>query len=148
MDEKDLEPFRRYLQQLTDDPIRVEILAAHNFMEEMMELVISEAFPNSECFEVPKMRFVDKLRIIRRLDPDGEAVWRIVSALNDLRAAAAHRNYEELRDKCFAKLVEVADHQTRVFSDRETFLRSVAAYCFGALTALRKIFQDRRQASL
>jgi hypothetical protein len=132
----------RYLEQLNEDPVRIAILAAHSFIEEMIEGVIAEAVPNSECFDVPSMRFTEKLRIIRRLDPDGEVVWRVVSALNDLRAAAAHRNYTELRDERFAKLAKVADYRTHNLSDRGAFLRSVAAFCFGYLNSLKKDVRD------
>ena len=111
MDREDLELFERYLKQLTDDPVRIAILAAHNFVEEMLEAVIAEAVPNSECFEVPKMRWDEKVRIVRKLAGDGEEVWRVVRALNDLRAAAAHRNYEELRDERFSKLVAAATYR-------------------------------------
>ena len=79
------------------------------------------------------MRFGDKLRIVRKLNPDGEKVWSVISALNDLRAAAAHRNYEKLRDERFEKLHKLADYYRahNLIDDRELFLRSIAAYCFG-----------------
>jgi hypothetical protein len=137
---EDLEPFKHYLKQLEDDPVRVGVLAEGNFIEEMIELVISEAVPNSECFEVPKMRFADKLKIIRRLYPKAEQTWRIVHALNNLRAAAAHRNYEELRDKRFAELAaEVPTGLPLGDSfDRKVFLHGVAGYCFLHLNAQRQ----------
>jgi hypothetical protein len=89
MDPEDFEPFARYLEELNHDPVRIAILAEFNFIEEMIELVIADGVPNSGYLEVPKMRFNDKLRIARKIDPDGEKIWRVVSALNDLRAAAA-----------------------------------------------------------
>jgi hypothetical protein len=140
MEPEDFEPFKRYLEELNDDPVRLGILAAGNFIEEMMELVIAETVPNSECFEVPKMRFVDKLQIIRKLYPDGEEIWRIIDALNKLRAAAAHRNYEQLRDERFTKLAEVAGDLMR--KDPEASLRYVAAFCFGYLNAIREELLD------
>src|ERR1700758_2263567 len=57
MEEDDFDPLFRYRRRVTDDPIRLHILAAHALIEEMLELVIAEAVPNSECFEVSKMQF-------------------------------------------------------------------------------------------
>jgi hypothetical protein len=57
-----------------------------------------------------------------------EKVWRIISALNDLRAAAAHRIYQELRDDRFAELEKVAEEAgcpVRDFSAGEAFLQIV-----------------------
>jgi hypothetical protein len=48
---RDLEPLFRYRDRVTNDPLRLAILAAHALIEEMIELVIAEAVPNSECFE-------------------------------------------------------------------------------------------------
>jgi hypothetical protein len=66
MDENDVEPFVRYLTQMTEDPVRIVILGAHALVEEMIEAVIAEAVPESECFDVPGMRFDDKLKILKR----------------------------------------------------------------------------------
>jgi hypothetical protein len=53
---------------LTNDPVRIAIIAARNFIEETVEAVIAEAASNSECFDVPNMRFSDKLKVFENLN--------------------------------------------------------------------------------
>jgi hypothetical protein len=67
--------------------------------------------------------------------------WRVIEALNKLRAAAAHRNYGQLEDQRFNELAKVANYREQDFNNREAFLRSVAAYSFGYLSGLREIFR-------
>jgi hypothetical protein len=90
MNAKDREPYVEYLRQVTDKPVRVSILVANNFVEEMIESVIAEAVPNSECFKVSKMPFERKRDVIRALDASitESAVWPLIDKLNKLRAAA------------------------------------------------------------
>jgi hypothetical protein len=132
MDVQDLEPFARYLEQLNDDPVRVAVLAAHNFIEETIEGVITQAVPNSECFDIPSMRFSDKMKILRALDPTivNTKIWPVLWALNKLRNAAAHGDYGKLRDERFAALATNLPAHTGE-PDLEALLRSAAAFCFG-----------------
>jgi hypothetical protein len=133
--------FMHYLDQATNDPFRVAVLVAFNAIEEMIEIVIAEAVPNSECFDVSSMRFPDKKRILRRLHPelDDTEMWGVLDALNNLRAAAAHRNYEQLREKRFEELMAKLPPKVAniSLSDRESLLQIVVAHCFGMLSGLR-----------
>jgi hypothetical protein len=147
MDVQDPEPFARYLRQLIHDPLRIGILAAFDFKEETIEGVIAEAVPNSDCFNVPNVRFVDKLNVVKKLNAEfNQRVLGTIYALNNLRAAAAHRNYEQLRDERFAQLAKAADLENLLLINRESVLHSAVAFCFGYLTALRNAFQDRSNA--
>jgi hypothetical protein len=58
-----LESFLKYRDRVTNDPLRLQILIAHVLIEELIEQVIAEAVPNSDCFKVPKMWFRQKLKI-------------------------------------------------------------------------------------
>jgi hypothetical protein len=71
----------------------------------MIESVIAQAVPNSECFDVPGMRFGDKLNVLRALDTSitDSAIWQLMHKLNKLRAAAAHKGYQSLREERCAK---------------------------------------------
>ena len=145
-DEPDFEPFLRYLAQITNDPIRIKILVTHVLIEEMIENVIAAAVPNSECFDVPKMRFWQKVKILRGLVPPDEAftpLWQVCKKLNNLRNAAAHRDYETLRDQRFTELATsfYPDPAFRETRDRETLLREVAELSFGFLLLLQKNFR-------
>ncbi len=86
----------------------------------MLELVIAEAVPNSECFEVSKMQFWKKLDIVRTLEREihadkprksGESIWECIRKLTSLRNAAAHKDYEELQERLFT---EFAKFSTRI----------------------------------
>src|SRR5262249_24896906 len=90
---KDYYPFRLYLESLQNDPVRIAILASHIFVEEILEKIIADAVPNSACFNVPKMGFADKAKIVRRLLENQDGFFPMIHALNDLRAAAAHKDY-------------------------------------------------------
>jgi hypothetical protein len=128
MEAQDFEPYMRYLEELKDDPVRVAILAAHSCIEESIENVITEAVPNSECFDVPGTRIFGQLY-----------------ALNKLRNAAAHRNYEQSRDEKFAALTaKMPRHYNH--QDREAILRSVAAFCFGALSSMQREVREGKRA--
>jgi hypothetical protein len=70
---------------LQNNPVRIAILASHIFIEEILEKMIAEAVPNSACFNVPKMRFVDKVGIVQRLLADQHGFFPMIYALNDLR---------------------------------------------------------------
>jgi len=105
-EEHDFGPLFRYRKRVTEDPIRLHVLAAHALIEEMLELVIAEAVPNSECFEVSKMQFWKKLDIVRTLErqihadrpsESDELIWEYIRKLTRLRNAAAHKDYEELQ---------------------------------------------------
>jgi hypothetical protein len=148
MDAQDFAPFDRYLKQVTDDPVRVAILVANNFVEEMIESVIAEAVPKSECSDVPDMRFSDKLKVIRALDPSitQSAVWQLIHKLNKLRAAAAHKDYESLQGACFVNL-ETAFRSVfpdANLSDPTTLLHFVVALCCGTLIDLKNRFREQR----
>src|SRR5260370_16838343 len=113
MPNKEIDPgiksLLRYRARVTDDPLRLSILAAHALIEEMIELAIAEAVPNSECFEVPKMQFRRKFEIVQALEPaarDGKTCWKCIEKLTNLRNAAAHRDYETLREERFRDLAE------------------------------------------
>jgi hypothetical protein len=53
--------------------------------------LFTKAVPNSDCIDIPNMRFTDKLKVARKLDTENgsEKVWSVIRALNDLRPAAA-----------------------------------------------------------
>ena len=89
MEEDHFDPLFRYRRRVTDDPIRLHILAAHALIEEMLELVIAEAVPNSECFEVSKMQFWKKLDIAAAgcfQEPARQSMTRSWSAIAHRRA--------------------------------------------------------------
>jgi hypothetical protein len=140
----------RYRQRVTDDPLRLSILAAHALIEEMIELVIADAVPNSECFEVPKMQFSRKLKILGALKPPIEPlVLRNIEKLTSLRNAAAHRDYETLREERFRDLAEFfyPDPATRAARDRETLLEESTEFCAGYLMGMQDRFRYLRQRS-
>lgn len=142
---EDYEPFRSYLESLKGDPLRIAILAAHNFVEEMIEKAISVSVPNSEWFDVPGMRFVDKLKILRRMEAtDTNDFCDMLNKLNDLRAAAAHRNYEVLREQRLRDLRDAAVGVNGLFAneDPERLLRHVSALCLGYLASYIKPSQN------
>jgi len=146
----DLDPLFRYRKRVTEDPLRLEILAAHALIEEMIELVIAEAVPNSECFEVPKMAFWKKLKIIGALKPPIEPlVLRNIEKLTNLRNAAAHRDYETLREERFRDLAEFfyRDPVVQATYDRETLWEESTEFCAGCLMGMRDIFRRLRQGS-
>jgi hypothetical protein len=72
----------------------------------MIESVIAQAVPNSEDSDVPSMRFTDKLKDLAALDSSitQSAIWQLIHKLNKLRAAAAHKDYQSLREERFAEL--------------------------------------------
>ncbi|MGA8657145.1 MAG: hypothetical protein WB586_13450 [Chthoniobacterales bacterium] len=156
--EEDLDPLFRYRDRVTNDPLRISILGAHALIEELIELVIAEAVPNSECFRVPKMQFRQKLEIIRALEIPAEAakgferhalLWKCIDKLNQLRNAAAHRNYETLRDKRFTELANLLhpDSASQVAHDWGTLLEEVTEICAGALMGMQDTFRRLRQGS-
>src|SRR5258708_94162 len=145
MSKEDLEPYFRYMDQVTNDPLRIRILVTHILIEEMIENAIAAA-PNSECSNVPKMRFWQKLKILRALVPADEAftpLWQVCEKLNNLRNAAAHRSYETERDQRFTELATsfYPDPAFRETRDRETLLREVAELSFGFLVVLQRNFR-------
>jgi hypothetical protein len=146
MDENDVEPFVRYLTQVTGDPLRVAILGAHALVEEMIEDIIAEAVPNSECFKVPRMRFVDKLEVLKALDSSitESEFWPLIQSINSLRNAAGHRNYESLREPRFRELTAAFRSVRPNFKDDDEMglLHSVAAYCYGELIGLKNSFRE------
>ncbi len=124
----------RYRQRVTDDPL----------------LVIADAVPNSECFEVPKMQFSRKLKILGALKPPIEPlVLRNIEKLTSLRNAAAHRDYETLREERFRDLAEFfyPDPATRAARDRETLLEESTEFCAGYLMGMQDRFRYLRQRS-
>jgi hypothetical protein len=144
-DEPDLKPFFRYLDRLTNDPLRIKILVTHVLIEEMIENVIA-AVPNSECFDVPKMTFWKKFQTLRSLVPAHETLtplWGLCERLNKLRNAAAHRDYETLRDQRFSELATCFYSNLPVGEpfDRDKLLREVAELSFGFLVVLQKNFR-------
>jgi len=146
----DLKALFRYRKRVTEDPLRLEILAAHALIEEMIELVIAEAVPNSECFEVPRMAFRQKLKIIGALKPAMEPlVLRNIEKLTNLRNAAAHRDYETLREERFRDMAEFfyPDPAVRATHDRETLLEESTEFCAGYLMGMRDIFRNLHQGS-
>jgi hypothetical protein len=60
-------PFIKYVTELREDPLRLTIPAAHSFIEETIEDVIASAVPDSHCFGVSKMRFPEKIDVLKRL---------------------------------------------------------------------------------
>jgi hypothetical protein len=140
----------RYRDRVIEDPLRLSILAAHALIEEMIELAIAEAVPNSECFEVPKMQFRRKFEIIQALEPadrDGKTYWKCIEKLTNLRNAAAHRDYETLREERFRDLAEFfyPDPDFRVGLGRETILEEVTETCAGYLLGMQRSFRSHRQ---
>jgi hypothetical protein len=132
-DEPDLKPFFRYLDQLTNDPLRIKILVTHVLIEEMIENVIAAAVPNSECFNVPKMPFERKLKILRSLVPSNEIITRLLGlceSLNKLRNAAAHQDYDTLREQRFRELATLFQSDFPVGEPRDKLLSEVAKTCF------------------
>ena len=154
---EDLEPLFRYRERVTNDPLRLAILAAHALIEEMIELVIAEAVPNSECFEVPKMQFSKKLQIIRTLTasddgPSSEGhklLWKCIEKLTNLRNAAAHRDYGALREERFTDLAEFfyPDPAFRSARDRQTLLQEATEICAGMLFGMQISFRDLHPGS-
>jgi hypothetical protein len=143
-DEPDFKPFFRYLDQITNDPLRVKILITHALIEEMIENVIAAAVPNSECFDVPNMRFAQKLKILRSLVPSHETIttlWGLCERLNKLRNAAAHGDYETLRDQRFRELATFFQSDLPVGESRNKLLDEVAKICFVLLLLLQKDFR-------
>jgi hypothetical protein len=145
-DQPDLKPFFRYLDQVTNDPLRIKILVTHVLIEEMIETVIAAAVPNSECFDVPKMPFGQKLKILRSLVPSHQIMtrlWGLCERLNKLRNAAAHGDYETLRDQRFTELATFfqSDLSVEEASERNKLLDEVAKICFILLLMLQKNFQ-------
>jgi hypothetical protein len=145
VDAQDFEPYAQYLRQVTDDHVRVAILVTHALVEELIESVIAEAVPKSECFDVPNMRFSDKLKVIRALDTSmtESAVWPLIQHLNKLRNAAAHKDYQSKREKGFADLEKalLSTHPNTILPDQATLLNVVAALCFEHLTVLKNRFR-------
>ena len=123
----------------------------------MIENVIAEAVPNSGCFEVPKMQFWKKLKIVRTLAPsDGgpysagyKVLWRCIEKLTNLRNAAAHKDYEILRDERFTDLAEFfyPDAAFRTARSRELLLQESTEICAGMLMGMRHNFERHRQGS-
>jgi hypothetical protein len=150
-EDDDLELLFRYRKRVTEDPLRLEILAAHALIEEMIELVIAEAVPNSECFEVPKMQFWKKLKIIRALDPSEKhaLVWKFIVKLSELRNVAAHKDYEKFRDERFKDLAEFfyPDPAVRAVHGWDTLLEEGTEFCAGFLMGMRDRFRHLRQGS-
>jgi hypothetical protein len=139
-------PTQSISKKVTDDPVRVTILIANNFVEEMIESVIAQAVPNSECFDVPAMRYADKLKVLRALDSSitKSAIWQLMHKLNDLRAAAAHKDYQSRREKRFAELKKelLSTHPNTILPDEEALLNVVAALCFEYLSKLKIRFRN------
>jgi hypothetical protein len=146
---EDYEPFRLYLESLKGDPTRIAILAAHNFVEEMIEKAIGISVSNSEWFDVPGMRFVDKLKIFRRMRGGGtDDFCDMLTKLNDLRAAAAHRDYEALREQKLRDFRNAAEkiHQSFAIDDPELLLQHISALCFGYLASYIRRSQNNQQS--
>lgn len=144
---KNLSPLFRYWRRAKDDPLRVSILAAHALIEELIENVIAEAVPNSDCFEVPKMRFWQKLKVIKALDskdrdrlPEGHMLWKCIEKLTDLRNAAAHRDYERKRDELFNDFADFfyPDPAFRAARSREHLLQESTEICAGILIGMKE----------
>ncbi|HKB90085.1 MAG TPA: hypothetical protein VKC60_06165 [Opitutaceae bacterium] len=98
-DQKDLNRLIQYLAAAVSDPIRVSVLLAHGLIEELIDEFIKELVPNHDFLDLPKTGFSDKLRWARRLDCEGrdEPFWKFIASFNELRNAAAHRNWNEKR---------------------------------------------------
>jgi hypothetical protein len=147
-----IDPLLRYRYRVNDDPLRLSIFAAHALIEEMVEIVITEAVPKPDCLDVSKMWFNQKLKIIRALDPwpkdnTTEALWKCIEKLTKLRNSAAHRNYETERDKLFADLAEFfyPDPAYRSTRDRESLLEDSTELCTGMLLGMLDTFRKRRE---
>lgn len=124
-------PLNRYLTKMTEDPLRLSVLAEHALVEEMIENVIAEAVSNSECFDVPQMSFWKKLKIIRTLagsDEKHKTIWTAIEKLNKLRNAAAHKDYDNFREERFADLANFfyPDPAFRGARSREILLHELA----------------------
>jgi hypothetical protein len=152
MQEDDFDPLFRYRRRVTDDPIRLHILAAHALIEEMLELVIAEAVPNSECFEVSKMQFWKKLDIVRALErqihPDrspgrDKAIWEYIEKLTRLRNVAAHKEYEERKERLFTEFAEFfyPDPSFRSARSRDALLQEGTEVCTGYLMGMAQQFR-------
>jgi hypothetical protein len=150
---EDLEPLFHYQKRVIDDPLRLSILAAHALLEELIELVIAEAVPHSECFEVPKMQFWKKVHIIRalvkvELPSEGDAVlWECIEKLTSLRNAAAHKDYDKLRDQRFTDMEKFLKPDPSRAGHREIILEEATEVCAGMLLAMRSRFRNLRQGS-
>jgi hypothetical protein len=142
---EDYEPFQRYLDSLKNDPIRIAILAAHNFVEELIEKAIAVAVPNSEWLDVLEMRFVDKLKIFRRMEGGGTNDFcDMLNKLNSLRNAAAHKDYEAQKEQKLRDLRDAAVKVNGLFAneDPERLLRYISALCFGYFAGYIKPSQN------
>jgi hypothetical protein len=149
--EDELAPLKRYFARMTEDPLRLYILAAHALIEETIENAVAEAVPNSECFNVPRMPFWEKLKIIRTLagsDERSKAIWTAIEKLNKLRNAAAHKDYDKLRDERFADLANFfyPDPTIRAARSREILLHELVTFCGGFLAAIQYKFRNLRKA--
>jgi hypothetical protein len=113
-------------------------LAAHNFVEEMIEKAIGVSVSNSEWFDIPGMRFVDKLKIFRRMRGGGtDDFCDMLAKLNDLRAAATHRHYDARKEQKLRELRNAAEkiHESFAIVDPEILLQHISALCFGYLAS-------------
>jgi len=148
---RELGPLFRYRNRAVNDPLRLAILAAHALIEELIELVIAEAVPHSECFEVPKMNFWRKLKIIRALElpPENNRLWVFIDKLTALRNAAAHRDYEETREQKFGELAKAFPNEPAwvTVADQELLLEVTTEICAGVLMGMRADFRRLRQRS-
>lgn len=145
---RDLDALFRYRDRVTSDPLRLHILAAHSLIEELIELVIADAVPNSECFDVPNMRFSQKLKIVRALcGPRADGLWKCIEKLTSLRNAAAHKDYESLRDQRFSDLAEFfyPDPAYRTARSRDMLLEESTSLCAGVLTGMLRGFPEFRE---
>jgi hypothetical protein len=125
--------------------MRIAILAPHNFVDKLIEKAIAGAVPNSELSDVPGMRFVDKLKIFRRMEAtDTNDFCDMLAKLNNLRAAAAQRNYEVLREQRLRELRNAAEriHKSFATVDPEMLLQHISALCFGYLASYIKRSQN------
>jgi hypothetical protein len=125
----------------------------------ILDVLITRAYwtavPNSECFNVPSMAFRRKFDIVRALEPNTDLreghklLWKCVEKLTKLRNAAAHRDYEEKREKLYTDLAEFfyPDPVFRSARSRDMLLEELTEICTGMLVGKRNGFRDLRQGS-
>jgi hypothetical protein len=142
----------RYLDAAISDPVRNSILLTHGLIEELIEEFIKELVPNHESLNLDKMGFAEMLRWARALDCLGgeKWFWNFVKTFSELRNAAAHRNWDEKRAGCFAKLRQITalseeeGFRIRTPDDDQQFLRSIMFSSFGYLSTARGQHRRRR----
>ena len=147
-----LGPINRYLAQMTGDPLRLSVLAAHALIEEMIENVIAGAGTELGVLQRSTDAILAKTQNRSALtgsDKKNKVLWTAIEKLNKLRNAAAHKDYEKLRDERFVDLANFfyPDPAFRAARSRETLLHELATACAGFLAGMQSEFRHLRQGS-